>query len=573
MSPLRPRPRARLRRWLAAGTATAVAVALTTALGASPSSAATTQEYWVPADGTLVLDGHGYGHGRGMSQYGARGAARSGVAWQDILGFYYPGTTLGRARGTIRVLLTGHTSPTLRVSPARGLRVRDLADGSTWSLGSPSGTISRWELRENANGRFMVLYLDADGWHRWRVPGRGNLLGDGAFQANQPLTLWNGSSSRRYRERLQTARSGGRVRVVNQLSLERYLFGVVPAEMPSSWELDALRAQSVAARTYALRHRSSNPRRWYHVDDTIAFQVYGGVGSEAASTNRAVTDTAGTVVLHQGAPALTEFSSSSGGWTAAGPPAYQVAKPDPYDAPSGNPNANWAQTISVRVLESRFPGIGSLKRIDVTRSGGGDWGGRVDRATLVGSKGTASISGHDFRMLHGLRSTWFAPRPTPIIDHWRRIGGASSPVGSPVAAEYATNGGTAQNFAKGRIFHHPRVGAAATHGPTGSKYLRSGGAGGVHRFPTRDPRNGVAGVAAAAVQPFQVGRIYHHPDTGPHSIHGRIAGRYYRLGGPTSFLGFPRSDVQNLADGQRSLFQGGHIRWFASTGRFRVVRY
>jgi stage II sporulation protein D len=568
-----PRARARLRRWLAAGTATAVTAALATALASSPSTAATTQEYWVPADGKLVLDGHGYGHGRGMSQYGARGAARSGVAWQDILGFYYPGTTLGRAGGKIRVLLTGHTSSTLRVSPVRGLRVRDLADGSTWRLGTPTSSTSRWELRENANGRLMVMYLDAAGWHRWRVPGRGNLLGGGAFQATRPLTLWNGSSARRYRERLQTARSGGRLRVVNQLSLERYLFGVVPAEMPSSWELDALRAQSVAARTYALRHRSDNPRRWYHVDDTISFQVYGGVDSEAASTNRAVVDTAGTVVRYEGAPALTEFSSSSGGWTAAGGPAYQVAKPDPYDAPSGNPYADWTQTIDVGVLESRYPSIGDLKRIDVTRSGGGDWGGRVDRATLVGSTGTASISGHDFRMLHGLRSTWFAPRPTPIIEHWRRIGGAGSPVGSPTAPEYATNGGTAQRFETGRVFHHPRVGAAATYGPTGNKYLRRGGTGSIHRFPRRDPQQGVAGVATAVVQSFQVGRIYHHPDTGPHSIYGRIAGRYYRIGGPASSLGFPRSDVQQLTDGQRSLFQGGHIRWIESTDTVRVVRY
>ena len=566
MSRHRTPARTRRRSGLAAAVA---AVLLGTLVPAGPASAAG-GEHWVSADGKVVIDGHGYGHGRGMSQYGARGAARSGVGWRDILAFYYPGTTLGTAGGSIRVLLTAYRGATLRVTTARRLRVRDLQDGRSWPLRPPTASTRQWELRENAKGRLQVRYLDDRGWHGWRVPVRGTLRGEGELQAAEPLTLADTGAS--YRERLRTARSSGRLQAVNVLGIERYIRGVVPREMPASWETNALRAQAVAARTYAVRHRNANPRRYYNVDDTISYQVYGGVQGEAPTTNRAIADTAGTVVHHRGSPALTEFSSSSGGWTAGSSLAYQVVKKDPYEAPSGNPNTNWTQQVDAGTLESRFPSLGDLVRIDVTgRNGGGQWGGRVDGARLVGTGGSVALSGNDLRMTLGLRSAWLRVRDTTIIALWRRLGGSSSPVGSPTAAEYLTSGGTAQRFERGRIYHHERTGARETHGPIAALYTRRRGASGFLGFPRTHVRSGAGGVAGAQLQNFQRGRIYFHPAIGAREVHGPILSAYHARRSASGPLGFPRTHVRTVNGGLRSDFQGGYIRWFRSTGRTRVV--
>ncbi len=155
--------------------------------------------------------------------------------------------------------------------------------------------------------------------------------------------------------------------------------------MPALWSPAAVRAQAVAARTYAAYEREhlTGP-----LCDTTSCQVYGGFAAEHPASNDAVAGDRATRSCSQGAPAFTQFASSSGGWTSAGSVPYLPAKADPYDGWAGNPVHSWSTRVSDVLIESRWPGIGNLTRITVTqRDGHGEWGGRVRSVRLVGGRG------------------------------------------------------------------------------------------------------------------------------------------------------------------------------------------
>jgi stage II sporulation protein D len=382
------------------------AIGLGTALvlsGLTATAAAADRTYNIPANDRLTLRGHGYGHGNGMSQYGAEGAARAGKGYRQILAKYYPGTSLGTMRGRIRVLITADTTADVKVSPARGLSVRDRADGRTWQLPTRSA-ISRWRILPG--GR--VHFHNGDRWRRWAVPRRTTLRGDGEFFAREPITLWvpagGAEVGKRYRGALRSSNGD----TVNTLKMDRYIRGVVPAEMPASWSLEALKSQAVAARTYATRDRAANASRYYQTCDTTSCQVYGGVGSEYPSTNKAVRQTARQILRYGGEPAFTQFSASSGGYTGDGGYPYLRPRRDPWDKWSGNYVHTWKATVDTATLERRYGSLGRLKAVRIVRRNGyGDWGGRVERMRLIGSRNTVTISGDDMRWAYGLRSSWF----------------------------------------------------------------------------------------------------------------------------------------------------------------------
>lgn len=555
---LRWRRHRALGRVLTIGTLTAGLCAL------APLPAMADQNYWPPAGDSMTLKGHGFGHGRGMSQYGAHGAAGQGLSWRQIIAFYYPGTSLGKAGGRIKVLLTDDVSNNVRVSARSGLRVRDLADGATWALQPPTASTDLWDLRVNSNNRNFVMYHDDRGWHSWRVPGRGTFRGDAEFYASGAMRLWTDRGTDRYRGSLRIVRVGGADSfaraTVNVVGLESYVQGVVPSEMPASWEADAVAAQAVAARTYAVRHRNANPNRYYNVDDTIAYQVYGGVDAEDSRSNSAVRATQGTIVTYGGNPALTEFSSSSGGWTAGSDLPYQVYRKDPYDAVSGNPNHTWRVSVDPGTIERWYPSIGDLVRIQVVSApGGGDFGGRLGTAYLVGTQGKQQVTGDDLRRMFGLKSNWFRPLDTPIIARWRRLGSWSSVVGAPVAAEYFVAGGTGQAFADGRMYHSRSTGAHEVHGPILQEYARVRGASGVLRLPTTDVVPTTQGNALRST--FQGGIIYSRSDLGTHALYGPIEDAYAARRWTVGPLGLPTSDIRATTDkdGRMAAFEHGAI--------------
>jgi len=410
-----PARRTVTQRTLLLGVGAAVALPTLAVLAApagatvATTAAARTQTYPVPSSRVLTVRGHGFGHGHGMSQYGAWGAARRGLSHQKILAFYYPGTTPGKVTGKIRVKITADTTRDVVVSAAAGLEVHDLGSGKTYALPQLAGA-RRWRL--NVDGKRTVVGWYDGAWHRYQPGGRAALVGDGQLTASGPLTLWlPGGTTRTYRGSLRAVSpsAGSTDRdTVDVLSLDKYVRGVVPAEMPASWSAEAVQAQAVAARTYATWSRDLDPTGGWQICDTSACQVYRGVDGEDPRANAAVTATARQVLLSGGKAAFTQFGSSSGGWTSAGSRPYLAAKADPYDDFAANPVHDWSVKLTAARVQAAYPTLGRLKRILVTaRDGHGQWGGRVSTLRLDGSKHDVTLSGDSFRAAFGLKSTWF----------------------------------------------------------------------------------------------------------------------------------------------------------------------
>jgi SpoIID/LytB domain protein len=394
---------------LAALTCAALAATAVPAAGGAPAPSERQKEVWTIAPGsTIAVDGHGYGHGRGMSQYGSEGAARQGLTSAQIMDFYYPGTTPGQAGGQVKVWITADRDRVLTVVARSGLKVRDLVTKKKWTL--PDKGATKWRLTAGGGTKTVVSYYK-NRWVTWRT-----VRGDAELAAGgQPITLVLPGGRVAYRGALasRAPKPGKSKRVtVNRLPLESYLKGVVPRETFTSWSPAALESQAIAARTYAAFERAEPLSKVYQICDTTSCQVYGGFSAEYASTNTAIAATAGQVRLDAaGAPAFTQFSSSNGGWSAAGSQPYLVAREDPYDGWSGNANTNWTLPLTAGNVEKNYPAIGTLTSIAVdTRDGNGEWGGRALDMTLVGTAGTVETTGEEFRLRVGLKSSWFTLR-------------------------------------------------------------------------------------------------------------------------------------------------------------------
>src|SRR5256712_8176281 len=247
----------------------------------------------VPAGAaTFVVTGHGWGHGVGLSQYGAYGYAQKGVGYEEIVLHYFTGTELGAA-------------------PVSRLRVLLKTAAASLDIGSPAdfkGRDASGVVHTVAAGTYTLkpaLKLAVDGQATPRA-----LPGPLLFQPGAAaLGLKN-----RYRGSIQIDVIAGKLRAINMVGLEQYLYGVVPSEMPFTWLPEALKAQAVVARSYALATRRTGAFDLY--SDTRS-QVYLGIEHEKPSTNAAVNDTAGQVVLYEGEVAKTYFFSTSCGRTAS----------------------------------------------------------------------------------------------------------------------------------------------------------------------------------------------------------------------------------------------------------------
>ena len=376
-----------------------------------PAGAASAAQGWeVPQPATIRVLGHGYGHGHGLSQYGAERAARQGRTYQQILRFYYPRTKWGTVGGKIKVLLTADTSRDVVVRARKGLTLRSLGARRTFRLGKVASRAAWWRITPASRGRSTIAFRTKNKkWHTWRT-----LRGDAQFAAGgKPITLLTPTGRPRYRGVLRSASSGaGKDRdTVNIVTLETYLRGVVPLEVPALWRAHAVRSQAVAARTYAAFERAQAPRRHYDLCDTSHCQVYGGASAEHSASDAAVRATRKRVRTRGGKPIFAQFSASSGGWTSAGSFNYLPAKEDPYDRWSGNPHHSWQVSLSDEEIEEQWPAIGNLTKIKVNeRDGNGAWNGRVEQMTLTGEAGSVQVSGDTFRLRFGLRSSWFTFR-------------------------------------------------------------------------------------------------------------------------------------------------------------------
>lgn len=362
-------------------------------------------------DPVVTILGRGFGHGRGMSQWGAYGAAVSGLTWPEILQFYYPGTTqttLSTGK-LIRVLLSGTAPSELGVARATGLL---LSQGTCITTLGTFTDASAFRVRRPAGAWVVERALTATGtWASVPIscpldPSAPVDVRTTSYATTSVVTLRRSDgTSRAYRGFLRAVPAGSSsVQVVDLLPLEHYLWSVVPAEMPGGWAADALRAQAVAARTYAARRITTTGS--YDICDTTTCQVYSGVSAEAPASTQAVGDTTGVTLSYGGAFAITEFSSSNGGWSVASALPYQLARPDPYDGAAPGAKPTWSTTRRASVLEAAYPAIGTLRSVAYAGTDTGWWHGWLSSVRLVGSTGSVVISGDTLRSVLGLRSAY-----------------------------------------------------------------------------------------------------------------------------------------------------------------------
>jgi stage II sporulation protein D len=362
------------------------------------SSAQAAAEPWFDADGLTVVS-QGYGHGIGMSQYGAKGRAEAGQSAETILNFYYPGTTRGTASGLVRVWITEDADHNTVVRPAKGLKIVDLGNGKAHLLPTKRKPTA-WRLTVVA-GKSRLAWLKAGTWHYYR-PGGKLLKGAGEFRSSANLlNLYYGGANHPYRGAMRLVEG----HTINMLSLENYLKGVVASEMPALWSVQAVRAQAVAARTYAAFERADNANRSFHVYDTTRSQVYKGYAAEHPSSNAAIAATSGRVVLYGGKLAFTQFSASNGGFTAKGGKPYLIGRADPFDTEYRNRELAVGPVTAAKIQKA-YPALGTLQQARVLER---DTDNRVLWVELDGSKGgTVQLKGTDLRSLIGLRSTYFS---------------------------------------------------------------------------------------------------------------------------------------------------------------------
>ena len=351
------------------------------------------------ASADLRVDGRGFGHGIGLSQYGAYGyALRENRDFRWILGHYYQGTDLSRTRGrSVRVLLRQGSSQTVcgatRVRAANGRRVR-------------LSTSRRYSLSRSSGNR-LKLYDASARRTRARLAAPVSVTGGSTVCLRG--TAENGLRDGKYRGTMVIDREGSRVRAINRVNLEHYLYGVVPAEMPTSWPIEAVKAQAVAARTYALKRLL--PGRDYNLFADTRSQVYRGLAAETDRGIQAVKATRRLAVTYRGDLADTFFFSTSGGRTAgneeiwnSAPVPYLRSVEDPHDNLS--PVHTWTETFSRSDAERRLGGLvrGTLESVVVSERTAS---GRAKTVEIRGSDGTRSATGPEVRTRLGLRSSWF----------------------------------------------------------------------------------------------------------------------------------------------------------------------
>ena len=323
------------------------------------------------ADGATrwVVKGGGWGHGLGMSQYGAYGQALAGRGYRKILHHYYRNTQLGQASGRVRVLLLAS--------------VGSSTFGGANKVGSKSINPNRNYRVRRVGSRVVVRTLR----------GKRVARSSGVLRVTGPNGLVTVAGKGSYRDAIEyrPGLSGG-VTAVNRVELENYIRGVVPNESPASWPLEALKAQAVAARSYALGTGTGNAVFDHY--DTVASQVYGGYSSENARTTRAVARTRGEVLRYNGNVIVAYFHSTSGGYTennenvwGGKPLAYIRGVRDPWDKTS--PYHRWKVKYSARSLGGAM-GVGRLRAVRVHKVG---VSGRIVRATFRGRGGSNRVDG------------------------------------------------------------------------------------------------------------------------------------------------------------------------------------
>ncbi len=560
------------------------------------------------APSSFTFHGSGYGHGVGMSQWGAYGLARMGWGHQRILTHFYRHTRVVRRstlpdkirvgitsdRGTIH--LKAKAGPVrLRIGhPKRGRLVGKIRQNRTWTV---SAGRDGYRVRNGAGktigrrtwggpGRHLYVTYAGSGsrvfvpegdaiWYDGFVYGRGFL----------EFNLYSCGDA-----------NGCLERVVNRLPLEAYLYGL--GEVPTSWPMQSLEAQAVAARSYAVYSmRRYGLRRDCncHLTDGAGDQVYIGYDRERSAGGKrwvsAVERSRRQVVTYRGAVIQAFYAASDGGHSAdvedvwhGGNSAYAIpwlrGVCDPGESTDANPWVDWKKSFTASEVTSRLAGytgsIGRVKRFSKIARGDS---GRIIRVTVRGTSGRRRIDGTDLRTALGLWDgrVWINADRNVLGAIREKYDGLMCAPGLATSARRGVRGGSEQFFQKGGIFRNDRRNRTFwLKGGVFREYRAVGAGGGALGLPVRRPSARVAERAACSSctrADFEKGRIYGKRRAGIHALWGRVLDTYLRRGGTGSALGFPLTRVRALrGGGRRALFEHGRIACPAGRACRTVVR-
>lgn len=561
------------------------------------------------AESSVTITGGGWGHGLGMSQYGAYGRALNGKSATQILKKYYTNVSVtGRKMPrNIRVGLLQFRSSVV-VSPHQ---FRDGGGRIVWKERGKSGRIAgggsnaTWKVEPSTTGGMRLFKngsrVRRDGVSVFGGPSRplvaiyekhGTSLGIEGKAHKYPygkLDVGTHSSN--------DCSAGYCLRAVVKLGMQKYLYGL--GEVPSSWPQSVLQAQAIAGRTYAFDKvkRSGQHRQPCDcaVFDSVLDQAYigdskrTGSGSYWADWKGAVDATRNTVILHNGAPITALYSSSSGGYTennenvwgdgtAATAIGYLRGVRDRADRAQGNnPNYKWKETMTYSAFESKLQaayGIGSLREFKLIRPFGVSGRVTVVRpdgkggARVAGSNKTVRVSGWSLRSALSLRDSLFRVEigfevGGQFTTKYGRLDGApGKPTGDPydVPRGWKNPRGKAQNFSKGRMTRVYALDKTVwQYGKVLRKYDRLGREKSVLGMPSTD----IWGPGAYLGANYARGMIVWSQQFGAHPIRKKWRSAYRRIGGAKGVLGVPRAKAKAHdslpGGGRRQRFESGTL--------------
>lgn len=243
------------------------------------------------------------------------------------------------------------------------------------------------------------------------IPGDGSvIIGSGEIQDSIVQVEKN-----KYRDYITFLNKGSEIILLNHIELDKYLYGVIPKEMPVSAPMEALKAQAIASRSYTLANINKHIKDGYNLCDKVDCQVYGAYDNEKPTTNQAIDETKGIYAYYDGKVINATFHSTSGGYTEdsskvwGGAVPYLVAVKDEFS--TNAPHSNWTAEITAREVREKLTSSGidigdivEIEPLEITEAN------RVQRLKIKGTKGEHILSSSNFRSLVGstfLKSTWF----------------------------------------------------------------------------------------------------------------------------------------------------------------------
>ncbi len=544
---------------------------------------------------TFRFHGSGYGHGIGMSQWGAYGLANKGWSYQRILTHFYSRTRVvhssslpktirvGLTSGRTKIHLTAKNGPVNLWLEGPGTAfVAKIPRGQTWTV-SAARTSRTYAIRDETG----VLV----GGVRWGGPARplfATFSGTGArVFVPEADDVWHQGFTYAYgflEFDLINCADRCVERLTIELPFERYLRGL--GEMPSSWPAAALRAQAVGARTFAtykIRRYGLRTDCDCHLLDGAGDQVYVGWGKEAGPDGTrwvaAVNQTAGEVVTYNGAVIQAFYAASDGGYSEnvedvwhGGNPAYAIpylrGVCDPGEYTSANPWTDWMRSFTASNMSSRLGpytgGIGTITRFTNVQRG---VSGRIVSAVARGTTGSAVVAGSELRSALGL------PDGRVWINTDRNIVGAvrgkydalMCRPGLPRSSVLALSHGSRQLFEMGGIYRNSQVDLTVwLRGAIHAEYLGAGGAGGRLGLPVSGAVRPALMHAAQTCSScrrivLEGGRIYFKAGLGAHALWGSVLSAYLAHGGAQGELGYPTTRVQRVDGVSQASFEHGTI--------------